>query len=271
MERREQREKRRRARERTKTETGSRPGDQSPYDILNVKPNATEKEIAAAYRKMAQMYHPDKVAGLGPEFKELAEERMKAINAAYAALGKPDRRVQSDRMPQDTEEARSDSTVQDDLEGDSTIIVSEDGLVIGGAKMAFPCSLVTLSRSIGAPSRMLPLEDNVYVWDELGIVAYEPPRAGITSVSLPIGHTAFRAQFSPKNLYGGSVQVGGYLLTAASDAKVLRAAGFTQGRPFSLSWRRRLGEFALLAEMDPGTQKIAFLSIALRAQPQPEL
>ena len=84
--RREQREKSRRTRERTKTETRSKPGDKSPYDVLNIKPNATEEEIITAYRRMAQMYHPDKVAGLAPEFKELAEERMKAINAAYEQL-----------------------------------------------------------------------------------------------------------------------------------------------------------------------------------------
>jgi preprotein translocase subunit Sec63 len=35
---------------------------------------------------MAQMYHPDKVAGLAPEFRELAERRMKEINTAYAKL-----------------------------------------------------------------------------------------------------------------------------------------------------------------------------------------
>ena len=38
----------------------------------------------AAYRKMARMYHPDRVEGLGPELKESAERRMKEINAAYA-------------------------------------------------------------------------------------------------------------------------------------------------------------------------------------------
>jgi curved DNA-binding protein CbpA len=32
---------------------------------------------------MAQMYHPDKTAGLGPELQSLAEERMKEINAAH--------------------------------------------------------------------------------------------------------------------------------------------------------------------------------------------
>lgn len=49
----------------------------SAREILGVPPNASKNEIVAAYRKMAQMYHPDKVAGLGPEFKELAERRMK--------------------------------------------------------------------------------------------------------------------------------------------------------------------------------------------------
>ncbi|MBI3653499.1 MAG: hypothetical protein HY231_20915 [Acidobacteria bacterium] len=35
---------------------------------------------------MAQMYHPDKVASLAPEFREVAERRMKEINIAFAAL-----------------------------------------------------------------------------------------------------------------------------------------------------------------------------------------
>jgi hypothetical protein len=58
----------------------------SAREVLEVPPNASRNDITAAYRKMARMYHPDKVAGLGPEFGELAERRMKEINAAYAEL-----------------------------------------------------------------------------------------------------------------------------------------------------------------------------------------
>ena len=58
----------------------------SAREILEIGPNATKTEIVAAYRKKAQMYHPDKVAGLAPEFQELAEVRMKEINRAYAEL-----------------------------------------------------------------------------------------------------------------------------------------------------------------------------------------
>jgi DnaJ-domain-containing protein 1 len=70
----------------TKTESPAEPRSDSPYSILNVSPSATMDEITAAYRKMAQMYHPDKVAGLAPEFQEIADKRMKAINAAYKQL-----------------------------------------------------------------------------------------------------------------------------------------------------------------------------------------
>jgi hypothetical protein len=58
----------------------------SAYAILNVPSDASKDEITAAYKKLAQQYHPDKVAGLAPEFKELAEKRMKDINAAYREL-----------------------------------------------------------------------------------------------------------------------------------------------------------------------------------------
>jgi len=60
--------------------------EEDPYTILNVSRNATQAEITAAYRKLAQMYHPDKVAGLAPEYSEIAERKMKDINAAYERL-----------------------------------------------------------------------------------------------------------------------------------------------------------------------------------------
>lgn len=58
----------------------------SPYEILGVTNTATSAEISAAYKRMAQMYHPDKVATMALEFRELAERRMKEINTAYEAL-----------------------------------------------------------------------------------------------------------------------------------------------------------------------------------------
>jgi DnaJ-class molecular chaperone len=53
---------------------------------LNVEPGATREAVTAAYRQMAKLYHPDKVAALAGEFRDLAEMRMKEINAAYQQL-----------------------------------------------------------------------------------------------------------------------------------------------------------------------------------------
>jgi DnaJ-domain-containing protein 1 len=58
-----------------------------PYVVLNVPRNATQDEISASYKKLARMYHPDKVAGLAPEYYAIAEQKMKDINAAYAQIG----------------------------------------------------------------------------------------------------------------------------------------------------------------------------------------
>jgi DnaJ-class molecular chaperone len=54
--------------------------------MLGLNASASPGEISAAYHHLALMYHPDKVAGLAPEFQMLADKRMKEINAAYELL-----------------------------------------------------------------------------------------------------------------------------------------------------------------------------------------
>lgn len=56
------------------------------HEVLGVPAGATKVEITAAYRRLARTYHPDKTAGFLPEFRDLAEQRMKDVNAAYARL-----------------------------------------------------------------------------------------------------------------------------------------------------------------------------------------
>ncbi len=54
--------------------------------VLGLEAGASEREIGAAYRRLARTYHPDKVAGESREVREYAERRMKEINAAYSEL-----------------------------------------------------------------------------------------------------------------------------------------------------------------------------------------
>lgn len=58
-----------------------------PYKILQVDSEAEDEVIQAAYRRLAQKYHPDLSTG------QEAMDRMVAINAAWETIGDPQRRA----------------------------------------------------------------------------------------------------------------------------------------------------------------------------------
>jgi DnaJ like chaperone protein len=51
--------------------------------VLGVSADASMEEIRKAYQHRIAEYHPDKVAALGAELRELAERKSKEINLAY--------------------------------------------------------------------------------------------------------------------------------------------------------------------------------------------
>jgi len=63
------------------------------YSVLGVPRTATEKDIRAAYRKLARKYHPD----LNPGDKG-AEARFKELQAAYDVLSDAEKRKKYDRF-----------------------------------------------------------------------------------------------------------------------------------------------------------------------------
>lgn len=59
------------------------------HKVLEVRPDSSDEEIKNAYRKLMKEYHPDKVANLGKELRDLAEKKAKEISEAYEnAIGK---------------------------------------------------------------------------------------------------------------------------------------------------------------------------------------
>ncbi|MCR4441448.1 MAG: J domain-containing protein [Peptococcaceae bacterium] len=65
------------------------------YKILGVERGATDKEIKAAYRRLARQYHPDLHSGSD---KKDAENKFKEINEAYEVLSDPDKRARYDSL-----------------------------------------------------------------------------------------------------------------------------------------------------------------------------
>jgi len=55
-----------------------------PYQILGVPETASDEEVKKAYRELARKYHPDNYHD--NPLADLAQEKMKAINAAYEQI-----------------------------------------------------------------------------------------------------------------------------------------------------------------------------------------
>ena len=58
--------------------------EQAPFEVLGVAPNASPAEVTAAYKVLAQIFHPDRFAGSPENVQREAELRMKALNEAYS-------------------------------------------------------------------------------------------------------------------------------------------------------------------------------------------
>ena len=70
------------------------------YQTLGVPKDASEKDISAAYRRLARQYHPDVTGG-----DKEAEERFKQVNAAHDVLSDSARRAAYDKWGDQWEHA----------------------------------------------------------------------------------------------------------------------------------------------------------------------
>jgi DnaJ-class molecular chaperone len=76
------------------------------YQILGIKPSATQKEIKSAYRSLARKYHPDVNKG-----NKLSEEKFKEIGEAYFVLSDEKKRKQYDLLKGYNQAPRNEDTV----------------------------------------------------------------------------------------------------------------------------------------------------------------
>jgi len=81
-----------------------------PFQILGLKPGATEIEIKQAYRKLARQWHPDQFQDPGE--KQKAEAKIKRINIAYSQLKDPNFEPESNGHNASASQPASGATVQ---------------------------------------------------------------------------------------------------------------------------------------------------------------
>ena len=55
----------------------------NPWEILGIEPGSSLADAKKAWKSLMTLYHPDKVAHLAPEFKDLAEEKTRQIMTAW--------------------------------------------------------------------------------------------------------------------------------------------------------------------------------------------
>ncbi len=60
----------------------------APYEVLGVPSTATLSEVSAAYKVLAQIFHPDRFQEAPEAVRLTAEDKMKELNDAYAAARK---------------------------------------------------------------------------------------------------------------------------------------------------------------------------------------
>ena len=56
------------------------------FQVIGVPRSASDREIKTAYRRRIREYHPDRVAHLGTDLRQLAERKARTINKAYSVL-----------------------------------------------------------------------------------------------------------------------------------------------------------------------------------------
>ena len=120
------------------------------YEILGVLPSAEAVVITAAYRALAQRYHPDRWTGDPTE----AHARMAAINLAYETLKEPGKRAEYDAKRSKSVHGAFSQTREGDHETAFTQAMSELESRWELATSVFP-DLIDLRARLGIMSTRL--------------------------------------------------------------------------------------------------------------------
>jgi len=97
-------------------------------------------------------------------------------------------------------------------------------LTVHGATLALPTSLQSLTEIIGEPNRTSNKANIVYIWDDLGIVAYKNPAADkLHSIAVQFLNQGF--DFSPNTNFTGKIILANGIVDSNSTVADLQSVG----------------------------------------------
>ncbi len=173
-------------------------GSKDYYAILGVLPTAEDVVIRAAYKALAQRYHPDR----NPDNKAEATRRMAEINEAYAILSDPAKRREYDGLRPSKDQA--DET---DLGEDSGGAPVDDALDADWRLATkYHPELVELMERLGKISRRLAFTFRVFMLETKGFKNCREYGAALERSFLQqyFGKNAAIISFATKLILGGN-------------------------------------------------------------------
>lgn len=96
------------------------------WEILGIQKDATETEVAAAYKTLARVWHPDKWSQAAENEKIEADRMMKAINSAFEQAARRVFSQQKNRAKQTSRQASGTSNTNNEIQCDSALGYSGD-------------------------------------------------------------------------------------------------------------------------------------------------
>jgi len=117
-----------------------------PYAVLGVSTDASQRDVARAYRRAVQHAHPD-----AQPHDPQAAARFRALTDAYELLGHPDRRADYDRGRLAAEAGRTGASLR--RPGSPFLGPSPSQLIWAGPVHVEPPATATSSRGRNAPAQ----------------------------------------------------------------------------------------------------------------------
>ena len=159
------------------------------YELLGVKPGVSIRELKAAHRDLAKVWHPDRFLH-DPRLQEKAQEKLKEINEAYELIS-------SGKVPRPTAPPRAEQSVN--------YTASSDATARSGASWQWPVIALLVFAAVFAVTTRTLLKQRAVPLPEETVQAEEPANVDQAQSTRPDSNTRAEVKSAPQKSDSESV------------------------------------------------------------------